>query len=135
MNIILLFASLIMVFCTFLSNKLKRKVFGALTDDQQSNILLVNKPSKYNLVIFFGCIMVSVIYMILPFTKIVSPFIIFLILMFVYIITNMFLKIQKLRTFKIDQKFINVSLQANIIVLIGLSIFAFAFLWSNYTWV
>jgi Flp pilus assembly protein TadB len=134
MNILLLLSTLIMVFCSFLSNKLKRKSFTNLSEKEQELILAAGKQKKYNLFIFLFLILFCIGYMLLPISKLFSPFYLFLMVMFIYIITNMIMKIKKMQQLGINKDFILTSFKANIIVLIGLSVFAFAFLYCNYNW-
>ena len=134
MTILLIIGICVVLLCSMLANKMKRKAFYQLPEAAQSQLVAALKPGKWQSIVFIALVLLSIANTIFPMPFLPSAFHTFLIAMFGYIAFGMARGVLQMKKNNIPAQYIKISTAANLLLLFGLLVFVVIYASSGYVW-
>ena len=120
--------------CSMLANKMKRKAFYQLPEATQIQLVAALKTGKWNIIVFIALVLLSIANTIIPMPFLPSAFHTFLIAMFGYIAFGMARGVLQMNKNNVSPQYIKISTAANLLLLFGLLVFVVIYASSGYVW-
>ena len=134
MNILLIIGICLVLLCSMLANKMKRKAFYQLPEATQIQLVAALKTGKWNIIVFIALVLLSIANTIIPMPFLPSAFHTFLIAMFGYIAFGMARGVLQMNKNNVSPQYIKISTAANLLLLFGLLVFVVIYASSGYVW-
>jgi hypothetical protein len=134
MNVFLLIGILILLISSVIANKIKRNAFAALSHQEQEKLYNAMTTSNSNKFIFIGLLILCLLITIFPTPYTQQPFVWFIGLMMSYSLYTMWQRIVLLKRNGISPFYIQKSILANVVLLVGVIVFVLFFAASSFKW-